>query len=225
MTVKFAPSLLSADFARLGEHVKEAADAGADILHLDIMDGHFVPNITFGPLVIKAIRPLTSVPFNAHLMICEPSRYIEAFAEAGADRILVHPEVCPHLHRVLQQIQDVGKSPGVALNPSTSLDCIEYVMDQIDEILIMTVNPGFGGQKFIDSMLSKISDAAAMIRLSKRQIDLGVDGGINTNTAPAVVRSGANVLIAGSMVFDGPGTVEENLNRLIESVAGVSALV
>lgn len=218
MNVKYAPSLLASDFSRLGEQVQEAEKAGADVLHLDIMDGHFVPNITFGPLVVEAIRPLTSLFFEAHLMIEEPASYIEAFARAGADRILVHPEVSPHLHCLLQQIHALGKEAGVAVNPSTPLDTLEYVMAELDSILIMTVNPGFGGQDFIAEMLPKIRKARDMIRASGRHIALGVDGGINTSTAAAVVDAGADLLIAGSSIFNQSGTVAGNLQDLVLSV-------
>lgn len=218
MNVKYAPSLLASDFSRLGEQVQEAEKAGADVLHLDIMDGHFVPNITFGPLVVEAIRPLTSLFFEAHLMIEEPASYIEAFARAGADRILVHPEVSPHLHCLLQQIHALGKEAGVAVNPSTPLDTLEYVMAELDSILIMTVNPGFGGQDFIPEMLPKIRKARDMIRASGRHIALGVDGGINTGTAAAVVDAGADLLIAGSSIFNQSGTVAGNLQDLVLSV-------
>lgn len=216
--IKFAPSVLSADFTRLGEHIREAADAGAHMIHFDVMDGHFVPNITFGPMVIKWARSCTDLPFETHLMITNPENYVEEFVKAGSDIVLVHPEVCPHLHRVLQQIRAAGAKAGVALNPSTPLESIQYVLDEIDAILIMTVNPGFGGQEFIPEMLKKISRTASIIQQTGREIALGVDGGVNPLTAPKVVEAGANVLIAGSNVFAGEGTVAENLATLAASL-------
>lgn len=220
--IKFAPSVLSADFSRLGEHAREAVQAGAGLLHFDVMDGHFVPNITFGPLVVRAVRNHESLPFEVHLMISEPERAVEDFVRAGADRILVHPEVCPHLNRVLHQIQDAGAAPGVALNPSTPLESIEWVLDIVECILVMTVNPGFGGQEFIPLMLQKIRRTADLVRSTGREIEIGVDGGINTQTAPLVADAGANVLIAGSSVFGGTGSVQENLRALMDSVAGAA---
>ncbi|MCC6484112.1 MAG: ribulose-phosphate 3-epimerase [Armatimonadetes bacterium] len=225
MNVKYAPSLLAADFTRLGEQVREAEDAGADVLHLDVMDGHFVPNISFGPLVVEALRPITSLFFEVHLMIQDAANYIQAFAAAGADRILVHPEISPHLHRLLQQIHDLNKEAGVALNPSTGLETLEYVMTDLDSVLIMTVNPGFGGQVFIPEMLPKIARAREMVRMSGRNIALGVDGGINARTAAATVEAGADLLIAGSSVFNKSGTVAHNLNELMLSVSAPSVRV
>lgn len=199
--IQILPSLLSADFSNLGKDVAAAEDAGADGLHCDIMDGHFVPNITFGPLVVQAVRRITDLPLFVHLMIEQPEQYIEPFVKAGASEILVHAEVCIHLHRVLQQIKDLGVRTGIALNPSTPLCLIEHVITDIDALLIMTVNPGFGGQSFIETMVPKIAAARKMAIDAGVDFDIAVDGGIDVKTAPKVVRAGANVLIAGSSVY------------------------
>ena len=199
-----APSILSADFAKLGQEVRDIATAGADRIHLDIMDGRFVPNITFGPPVIAALRPHTEKTFDCHLMIEPPEPYLEAFAAAGCDVVTVHVEATKHLDRALHAIRDLGKKAGVSLNPATPEETIEYVLDRLDLILLMTVNPGFGGQTFIPAMLDKIAKVRAMV--GDRPIDIEVDGGITPETAPLVVAAGANALVAGSAAFKGGPT-------------------
>jgi ribulose-phosphate 3-epimerase len=213
--VRVAPSILSADFARLGEEVEAIEAAGADFVHVDVMDGHFVPNITIGPAVVKALRPHAKIPFDVHLMIAPVDPYIEAFAEAGADGITVHPEAGPHIHRTLQLIRSHGKRPGVVLNPGTPIDAIDNVIDLVDLVLIMTVNPGFGGQSFIESQLKKIEAAAERIAKCGRAIALEVDGGITPETAKRAIAAGADVLVAGTAVFkDGPAQYATNIARL-----------
>jgi len=213
--IRIAPSILSADFARLGEEVREIAAAGADYIHIDIMDGHFVPNITIGPVVVQALRPVTHLPFDVHLMISPVDPYVEAFATAGADIITVHPEAGPHLHRTLQLVKSHGKKAGVSLNPATPASAIEHVIDLVDLVLVMTVNPGFGGQNFIAAELDKIRALRARIDAVPRVIDLEVDGGITEETARQAVAAGADVLVAGTASFKGgPAAYAENIRRL-----------
>jgi ribulose-phosphate 3-epimerase len=209
MNIKILPSLLAADFSKLGAEVGAVDSCGADGIHCDIMDGRFVPNITFGPMVVRAIRPYTRLPLYVHLMIEQPERYVEDFVAAGAAEITVHAEACVHLHRVLQQIKSHGVRAGIALNPSTPLCVVENVLNDIDLVLIMTVNPGFGGQSFIETILPKIARARAMLQAAQANVDIAVDGGIDEVTASRVVRAGANVLIAGTSIFGNDGPIAE----------------
>lgn len=213
--VRVAPSILSADFARLGAEVKAVADAGADFIHVDVMDGHFVPNLTIGPAVLRAVRSAAAIPFDVHLMITPVDAFVKAFVDAGADILTVHPEAGPHLHRTLELIRDSGAKPGVALNPATPAAAALEVIDDVDLILVMSVNPGFGGQRFIRSQLRKIAEIRRAIDASGREIMLEVDGGVNTDTAPDVIAAGADVLVAGSAVFRGdPARYAEYISAL-----------
>jgi len=210
-----APSILAADFAKLGEEVRAADAAGADMIHVDVMDGHFVPNITAGPMMVKAIRPYTKLPLDVHLMIAPADPYIGAFRDAGADILTVHPEAGPHVHRTLQAIKASGAKAGLSLNPGTPVDEIDNVLDLIDLVLVMTVNPGFGGQHFIESQLAKIQAVRSRIDATGRDIILEVDGGVNHDTAPRAIAAGATALVAGTAVFSGnPADYAANIARL-----------
>ncbi len=213
--VRIAPSILASDFARMGEEVSAVEQAGADYVHIDVMDGHFVSNITLGPDVVRALRPHSNLPFDVHLMIAPVDPFVAAFAEAGADIITVHPEAGPHLHRTIQLIKAAGKKAGVSLNPATPVEAVDPVLDDLDLVLVMSVNPGFGGQKFIPGTLDKLAALRRRIDALDRPVDLEVDGGINLETAPKAVAAGADVLVAGTAAFQGGASAyAENIRRL-----------
>lgn len=215
--IKIAASVLSADFARLGEQVAEAEAAGVDYIHVDVMDGHFVPNITAGPMIVEAVRRMTALPIDVHLMIEQPERYLERFAAAGSTILTVHVETCPHLHRTVQQIHELGVKAGVSLNPATPLSSLEEILPYVDLVLLMTVNPGFGGQDFIPNSLSRIKRLREMLDQGGLQAELEVDGGINSSTAPQVVAAGARVLVAGAAIFATGLPIREAVHQLRES--------
>ncbi|WP_137789703.1 ribulose-phosphate 3-epimerase [Bacillus sp. E(2018)] len=214
--IKIAPSILSADFSKLSDDIKAVEEAGADYIHVDVMDGHFVPNITIGPLVVQAIRPITKLPLDVHLMIENPDRYIEEFAKAGADIISVHVEASPHLHRTVQLIKQQGVKAGVVINPATSVDSIKHILQDVDLVLLMTVNPGFGGQAFIESVVPKIKEVSDLVKTQGLNVEIEVDGGVNPETARLCVEAGANVLVAGSAIYG-----KSDLKGAIEAIRGV----
>lgn len=216
--IKVAPSILSADFSKLGEEVKDVEKGGADYIHIDVMDGHFVPNITLGPVIVDAIRPVTSLPFDVHLMIENPDQYIPEFVKVGADLISVHAEACKHLHRTIYHIKNFGIKAGVVINPATPVEWIRDVLADVDLVLLMTVNPGFGGQKFIPSVLSKIKQIKKWKDMYQYTYDIEVDGGVNEVTAKQCVEAGANILVAGSAIFN-----QKNRKKAIEAIRGIES--
>lgn len=219
---KIAPSILSADFARLGEQVQTTERVGADRIHLDVMDGHFVPNISFGSVIVKALRPVTKLPLEVHLMIEEPDRYIKEFAQAGANTLIVHVEAAVHLHRTLSAIRDLGMKVGVALNPATSLHTLDDILNEVDLILLMSVNPGFSGQKFIPFTLNRLERLRSELKRRGLEHEVEVDGGVDATTGPQAVKAGANVLVAASAIFNDPGGIEHAMQRIIHACTGVA---
>ncbi|HEX2095402.1 MAG TPA: ribulose-phosphate 3-epimerase [Longimicrobiaceae bacterium] len=224
-TVKISPSILSADFTRLGEQIREAEAGGADWIHVDVMDGHFVPNLTIGPLIAEAARRSTGLPIDVHLMIEHPERYLEAFARAGASYLTVHVETCPHLHRTIQQIRELGVKPGVTLNPATPAGALSEILPYVDLVLVMSVNPGFSGQSYIPTSTDKIARVRRMVEECglAAQVEIQVDGGVTADTIAEVVGAGATVVVAGSAVFNRRATVAENLRALREAAKGAAA--
>jgi ribulose-phosphate 3-epimerase len=218
--IKILPSVLSADFRSLGQQIEEVEKAGADGIHLDVMDGRFVPNITIGPFIVEAVRKATSLPLDVHLMIVEPERYLGEFARSGADILSVHQETCPHLHRTIQQIKQLGKRAGVVLNPSTPLSTLEEILTDVDQILLMSVNPGFGGQSFIEASVDKVRRLRRWLDERGAHAELEIDGGIDPRTVPRVVHVGATMLVAGSAVFHAPGGPGEGVRQLRASIPG-----
>ncbi len=218
--IKIAPSVLAADFTALGAEVRAAQAAGADYIHVDVMDGHFVPNITLGPAIVAALHRATGLPLDIHLMIEAPERYLADFAAAGATVITVHVETCPHLHRTVEQIRQAGARPGVTLNPATSLETVAEILPYVDQVLVMTVNPGFGGQSFIPTMTTKVARLREMIAATGRAIDIEVDGGIDVTTTPAIVAAGANVLVAGTAVFRHPDGIAGGIAAIRAAARG-----
>ncbi len=218
--IKIAPSVLAADFTALGAEVRAAQAAGADYIHVDVMDGHFVPNITLGPAIVAALHRATGLPLDIHLMIEAPERYLADFAAAGATVITVHVETCPHLHRTVEQIRQAGARPGVTLNPATSLETVAEILPYVDQVLVMTVNPGFGGQSFIPTMTAKVARLREMIAATGRAIDIEVDGGIDVTTTPAIVAAGANVLVAGTAVFRHPDGIAGGIAAIRAAARG-----
>lgn len=219
--IRIAPSILSADFNRLGDQVREAELAGADCIHIDVMDGHFVPNITIGPLVVRALRPITQLPLEVHLMIEQPERYIEDFVSAGGDMIIVHTETCPHLDRTLQQIQEAGAQPAVTLNPATPLTALEEILHLVKMVLVMTVNPGFGGQKMIPYTLDKVRRLKNLLYSRGLDVPIEVDGGVNAGTLAEVVAAGADILVMGAAIFANEGSITDSMSAIRRQLAGL----